>query len=373
MIFSAVVSNYRTTQASAYTLIRSLLGDFDFDELYDADRIIGPMCVRFGPRALVRGRGREGVAIGGCRGRGRGGGDGTTERETATAGGLTDAARLSSFGRFFMIYIALAILVILNMIIAIIADAYVDASDEMKAKPQVSIVKDVVEVVIHYGEHIKHIPIVGPIILRKAKHAKNVALTGADQRAAAGSRAAVTREWFRHPTLTRRAILCRNEQALDGGRLRQQVGRRLRHLGRHERHRKRRRESGAENVGHDVGRRQRRQGGAARSGTKRRHQGGQRARRSAGAAQSGERRARRSSGRTAGGPHAARDSPSGVHLSHRPHPSARVPPSAARLQARAPRSFLGSLGSVRASARPCGCGVIAECVGVVWCGGRRGW
>ena len=72
------------------------------------------------------------------------------------------------------------------MIIAIIADAYVDASDEMKAKPQVSIVKDMVEVVIHYGEHIKHIPIVGPILLRKATHAKNVARTGADQQQRGG-------------------------------------------------------------------------------------------------------------------------------------------------------------------------------------------
>lgn len=68
MIFGRTLSNYRTLQQSCYTMLRSLLGEFDFGELRQESSTMGPV--------------------------------------------------------MFIGFIALAVLVILNMIIAIISDAY---------------------------------------------------------------------------------------------------------------------------------------------------------------------------------------------------------------------------------------------------------
>jgi len=70
MVFGDYLSDFRTIENSCFTLLRSLLGDFDFVAMQEADTTMGPV--------------------------------------------------------FFVLYVSIAVLVILNMIIAIISDAYVE-------------------------------------------------------------------------------------------------------------------------------------------------------------------------------------------------------------------------------------------------------
>lgn len=76
MFFGNQLYNYRTITTSFYTLFRAMLGDFDFNETYELHFIIGPL--------------------------------------------------------FFLMFVGIAFLVVLNIIIAIIADAYVEANEERK-------------------------------------------------------------------------------------------------------------------------------------------------------------------------------------------------------------------------------------------------
>jgi hypothetical protein len=72
MYFGSQLSSYRTILVSSYTLFRAMLGDFNFVEMYDVDAYIGPL--------------------------------------------------------FFVCFVGIAFLVVLNIIIAIIADAYMEAN-----------------------------------------------------------------------------------------------------------------------------------------------------------------------------------------------------------------------------------------------------
>jgi len=76
MFFGNQLYNYRTITISFYTLFRAMLGDFDFNETYHLHFIIGPL--------------------------------------------------------FFFMFVGIAFLVVLNIIIAIIADAYVEANEQRK-------------------------------------------------------------------------------------------------------------------------------------------------------------------------------------------------------------------------------------------------
>lgn len=78
MMFGRQLSNYRTIVDSFLTLFRAMLGDFDFNETYEINYIIGPL--------------------------------------------------------FFISFVGIAFLVVLNIIIAIIADGYVDANGARKAE-----------------------------------------------------------------------------------------------------------------------------------------------------------------------------------------------------------------------------------------------
>jgi len=76
MYFGSQLSSYRTILVSSYTLFRAMLGDFNFVEMYDVDAYIGPL--------------------------------------------------------FFVCFVGIAFLVVLNIIIAIIADAYMEANEGRK-------------------------------------------------------------------------------------------------------------------------------------------------------------------------------------------------------------------------------------------------
>ena len=113
MVFGQALQNYRTLGVTCYTLLRSLLGDFDFEAMYEQDSFMGPF--------------------------------------------------------LFTMYITLAILVILNMIIAIIADAYVDSKEAMKKKEQVSLVRDIARLLLSKAEYIRRVPVVGSASERKLR------------------------------------------------------------------------------------------------------------------------------------------------------------------------------------------------------------
>jgi len=78
MYFGQVLKNYSTVGDSFYTLFRAMLGDFNFNETYQVNYIIGPL--------------------------------------------------------FFCLFVGIAFLVVLNIIIAIIADAYVEANEARKVE-----------------------------------------------------------------------------------------------------------------------------------------------------------------------------------------------------------------------------------------------
>jgi len=86
MIFHGKLEDFRTVGQTAYTLVRALLGDFDFVSLQDADSYMGPF--------------------------------------------------------LFTIFVALAYFVVLNMLIAIISDAYIICQEDMKSKKPVDLMKD---------------------------------------------------------------------------------------------------------------------------------------------------------------------------------------------------------------------------------------
>jgi len=87
LIFVGRLENFRTVQESIFCLLRSLLGDFDFSELEDAHFFMGPV--------------------------------------------------------LFLIFVGLAVFVVLNMLIAIISDAYETCREEMKDYPPVSIFAEI--------------------------------------------------------------------------------------------------------------------------------------------------------------------------------------------------------------------------------------
>mmetsp|Transcript_13627 Transcript_13627/g.32265 ORF Transcript_13627/g.32265 Transcript_13627/m.32265 type:complete len:460 (+) Transcript_13627:1208-2587(+) len=78
MYFGNILSSYRTITDSFYTLFRAMLGDFNFTETYEVSYILGPF--------------------------------------------------------FFFMFVGIAFLVVLNIIIAIIADAYVEANEDRKTE-----------------------------------------------------------------------------------------------------------------------------------------------------------------------------------------------------------------------------------------------
>jgi hypothetical protein len=86
MVYHARLSDFRTVGTTMFTLIRSLLGDFDFRSLQEAHGLMGPF--------------------------------------------------------LFLLFVGLAVFVVLNMLIAIISDAYVEARNEMSELPPVSISKE---------------------------------------------------------------------------------------------------------------------------------------------------------------------------------------------------------------------------------------
>ena len=85
--FSTVLTQYATASRSVISLLRALLGDIDYDELQSAHWLMGP-------------------------------------------------------GLFF-IYIIINVFVVLNMLIAIISDAYAEVSNDIKHMPNVKLGREI--------------------------------------------------------------------------------------------------------------------------------------------------------------------------------------------------------------------------------------
>jgi hypothetical protein len=92
MIFQNRLEEFRTIGDSCFTLMRSLLGDFDFLKLQDANLYMGPL--------------------------------------------------------LFIIFVILAVFVVLNMLIAIISDAYMEVQAELAEKPDVDLLEDIKDYIV---------------------------------------------------------------------------------------------------------------------------------------------------------------------------------------------------------------------------------
>jgi hypothetical protein len=99
MVFRDKLEGYRSIKHAGFSLMCSLLGDFDFNALYEADNTLGPF--------------------------------------------------------FFVFFIGLAVFVVLNMVIAIISDAYSVCSQQMREKPTVHLRKEVYSFIF---EHLEQLP-----------------------------------------------------------------------------------------------------------------------------------------------------------------------------------------------------------------------
>jgi hypothetical protein len=87
MLFQGRLQEFSTIGDSCFTLMRSLLGDFDFERLQHANLYLGPI--------------------------------------------------------LFIIFVVLAVFVILNMLIAIISDAYVEVEEDVRNRPHVDLFEDI--------------------------------------------------------------------------------------------------------------------------------------------------------------------------------------------------------------------------------------
>jgi hypothetical protein len=116
MVYGYRLYQYQTMEKSFFTLLKSLLGDFDFDELRDANPYVGPV--------------------------------------------------------LFVTFIGLAVFVLLNMLIAIISDAYAEAVREMEVEKDIA----VLTLILQYLRELVHsIPVVGKFFVRGEEIAKEVA------------------------------------------------------------------------------------------------------------------------------------------------------------------------------------------------------
>jgi hypothetical protein len=87
MLFQGRLQEFSTIGDSCFTLMRSLLGDFDFERLQHANLYLGPI--------------------------------------------------------LFVVFVVLAVFVILNMLIAIISDAYVEVEEDVRNRPHVDLFEDI--------------------------------------------------------------------------------------------------------------------------------------------------------------------------------------------------------------------------------------
>jgi len=102
LVFGDHIEDFSTTDRSAITLFRSLLGDFDFPAMHTASTFVGPL--------------------------------------------------------FFIMYVGLAVLVILNMIIAIITEGYLEADKKEQDKVWINLPKRIILQLFYWAEAV---PIAG--------------------------------------------------------------------------------------------------------------------------------------------------------------------------------------------------------------------
>jgi len=129
MVFHAKLYDYRSLDNSVYALVRSLLGDFDFESLRHADKTMGPI--------------------------------------------------------FFLIFVMCAVFVVLNMLIAIISDAYSVCRENMLKKEKVNLAAEIHEFT---RDWVESLPFIGP----KIKQARLLAQKTAEHAASATLERAMT-------------------------------------------------------------------------------------------------------------------------------------------------------------------------------------
>jgi hypothetical protein len=93
IVFHSRIPQFRTIGQTNFALMEALLGDFDFDQMQNADSIMGPV--------------------------------------------------------LFILFICLAVFVVLNTLIAIISDAYCDAQEHAGSLPPVDLVAEIIEYILN--------------------------------------------------------------------------------------------------------------------------------------------------------------------------------------------------------------------------------
>jgi hypothetical protein len=119
MVYGYRLYQYHSMEKSFFSLLKSLLGDFDFDELRDANPYIGP--------------------------------------------GL------------FLLFVGLAVFVLLNMLIAIISDAYEESVEEIAMESELELLK---MIFLYMQEVIYDIPIVGSCFKKSTQAVGKIAHRG---------------------------------------------------------------------------------------------------------------------------------------------------------------------------------------------------
>jgi hypothetical protein len=113
MVFRDRIEGYRNFTHSMYSLMSSLLGDIALSELYDADHLFGPF--------------------------------------------------------FFVFFVVMAVFVVLNMVIAIISDAYSVCASKMRNKPKVNILGEVTDYFLDVADSM---PFIGPMFEKHRNQVK---------------------------------------------------------------------------------------------------------------------------------------------------------------------------------------------------------
>jgi len=118
MVFGGRLEGFATLGATTFTLLRSLLGDFNFDDMQSGHSTMGPL--------------------------------------------------------FFVVFIVLCVFIVMNMFIAIISDAYSETKEAAKRKPDVNLSKEISQYV---WASLVRAPVIGRYLRRGHAHMRRASMT----------------------------------------------------------------------------------------------------------------------------------------------------------------------------------------------------
>jgi hypothetical protein len=118
MVFGGRLEGFATLGATTFTLLRSLLGDFNFDDMQSGHSTMGPL--------------------------------------------------------FFVVFIVLCVFIVMNMFIAIISDAYSETKEAAKRKPDVNLSKEISQYV---WASLVRTPVLGRYLRRGHAHMRRASMT----------------------------------------------------------------------------------------------------------------------------------------------------------------------------------------------------